>query len=107
MYQDWYTGITQTEEAQYTKQVGSIPPLPEIKKLCEGWITQQKSALKAKLCEPYCQKRQQFQNQEALLIAAVADALSIILVGIPINVVAVAVILVTEKHLDQFCDCSQ
>ncbi len=49
--------------------------------------------------------RKQFQNQEALLIAGVADSLSF--VGIPINILALATILVSEKHLDRICNCQK
>jgi hypothetical protein len=105
LYQDWYVGLTQTEEAQYTKEVGVIPALPELKKMCEGWINQQTPVLKAKFCESYCKKRQQFQEQETWLIAAVADILTVTFTGMPMNCVAVSVILVTTKRLDRFCEC--
>jgi len=106
LYQDWYTGLTQTEDAQYTKEVGVIPKLPALKKMFEGWIDQQTPVLKAKFCESYCQKRQQLQDQETRLIAMVADILTFTFAGIPINSIAVAVILVTTKRLDHFCECS-
>lgn len=106
LYQDWYTGLTQTEDTQYTKEVGVIPKLPELKKMCEGWIDQQTPVLKAKFCDSYCQKRQQLLNQETRLIAAVTDILTVTFAGFPINSIAVAVILVTTKHLDHLCECS-
>jgi hypothetical protein len=105
LYQDWYTGLTQTEENQYTQKVGVIPPLDELKKMSLNWIKQQQESIKTKFCEKYCQTRQQFQNQETLLIAGVADSLSVVFVGVPINLVAVATILVSEKHLDRICNC--
>ncbi len=105
LYQDWYTGLTQTEDSQYTKEVGVIPKLPELKKMCEGWIKQQTPILKEKLCPPHCQKRQEYQEQETWLIAAVADILTITFTGMPMNCVAVSVILVTTKRLDRFCEC--
>jgi hypothetical protein len=40
-----------------------------------------------------------------MLIAGVADSLSVVFVGVPINLVAVATILVSEKHLDRICNC--
>ncbi len=106
LYQDWYSGLTQTEDNQYTQKVGSIiPPVDELKKMCLNWIKQQQETLKSESCGKYCQIRQQFQNQETLLIAGVADGLSVVFVGIPINVIAVATILVSEKHLDKICNC--
>ncbi len=36
LYQDWYVGLTQTEDNKYTKKVGVIPPLDELKKMCEN-----------------------------------------------------------------------
>jgi len=107
LYCDWYKGLTQTEDAQYTKQVGVLPKLPEIKQMCEGWLNQQKPVFKEKLCQPYCQKRQQLQEQETLLIAGVADILTVTFTGMPINFMTVAVILVTTKHLDKLCECSK
>jgi nitrate/nitrite-specific signal transduction histidine kinase len=105
LYQDWYTSLTQTEDSQYTKQVGVVPKLSELQKLCEGWINQQTPVLKAKVCEQYHQKLQQFNEQEeALLIAALADILTIIFAGMPVNCVAVAVILVTKNYLKRICD---
>ncbi|MEN8221033.1 MAG: hypothetical protein ABFS56_32715 [Pseudomonadota bacterium] len=105
LYQDWYTGLIQTEDSQYTKEVGVMPKLPELKEMCEGWLNQQTPILKEKLCPRYCQKRQEYQEQETLLIAVVADLLTITFTGVPINFVAVAVILVTAKRLDKLCDC--
>ena len=107
LYCDWYQGLTQTDEDQYTQQVGVMPELPALKEMCENWIKQQKPVFKEKLCEPYCQKKQQFQEQKTLLIASVADILTVTFTGIPINFVAVAVILVTKKHLDKLCKCSK
>ena len=107
LYQDWYKGLTQVEDSQYTKEVGILPKLPQLKEMCESWINQQKPVFKDKLCGPYCQKRQQFQEQESLLIAGVADILTVTLTGMPINFVAVAVILVTTKRLDKLCECSK
>ena len=103
LYQDWYTTLAQTAA---TKQMGSLPSLDELKQIFEQWLEQQKPIITAKLCSEYCQKRQQLQNQESLLIAAVADTLTIAFV-MPINSLAVAVILVTKKRLDEFCDCAK
>lgn len=103
LYQDWYTALAQTGA---TKQISTLPPLSELKQVFEQWIEQQKPILTAKVCGEYCQKRQQYQSQEPLLIAAVADMLAVVLIGMPINSIAVAVILVTKKRLDQFCDCA-
>ncbi|MBE9562121.1 MAG: hypothetical protein IMF12_04575 [Proteobacteria bacterium] len=105
LYQDWYTGLTQTENSEYTKKVRVIPPLDELKKLYEDWIKQQQEVIKIKFCKKYFQMRKQFQNQETLLIAGVADSLSSVFVGFPINLIAVATILVSEKYLDRICDC--
>jgi hypothetical protein len=66
-YQDWYTGLTQTEDSQYTQKVGFIPPLDELKKMCLNWIEQQQESIKTNFCDKYCQMRKQFQNQETLL----------------------------------------
>ncbi len=101
----WYTGLTQTEDSQYTQKVGFIPPLDELKKMCLNWIKQQQESIKTNFCKKYSQMRKQFQNQETLLIAGVADSLSVVFVGVPINLVAVATILVSEKHLDRICNC--
>jgi len=105
LYQDWYTGLIQTKDSQYTQKVGFIPPLAELRKMCEDWIGQKQESIKTNFCAKYSQMRKQFQNQETLLIAGVADGLSVVLVGVPINVVAVATILVSEKHLDRICNC--
>jgi hypothetical protein len=105
LYQDWYAGLTQTEESQYTQKVGVIPPLDELKNLCENWIQQRQESIKTQFCEKYSQMRTQFQEQEALLIAGVADSLSLVFVGVPINMVAAATILVSKKHLDRICNC--
>jgi len=107
LYQDWYTSITQTEDTQYTKEVRMIPKVSALKEMCEGWIKQESPALKEKLCPPYCQKRLEYQDQETWLIAAMADILTVSFTGVPINSVAVAVILVTTKRLDRFCECSK
>jgi hypothetical protein len=106
LYQDWYTGLIKTEDTKYTKEVGILPELPALKEMFEGWIKQQAPILKAQLCDWYCQKRQEYQDQETWLIAAMADILTITFTGVPINSVAAAVILVTTKRLDQFCECS-
>ena len=105
LYQDWYAGLTQSEESQYTKQVGVTLKLLELKKMCDGWFEQQAPVFKEKLCPPYCQKRQEYQNQETLLIAVMADILTVTFTGMPFNFVAVAVILVTTKRLDKLCEC--
>ena len=105
LYQDWYTGLIQTEEAQYTKEVRVKLKLPALKKMCEDWIEQQTPIIKEKFCPPYCQKRQEYQDQETWLIAAAADLLTVTFIGVPINCVAVSVILVTTKQLDKLCDC--
>ena len=105
LYQDWYTALTQTEGTEYTQKVAVIPPLAELKKLCFNWIEQQQASLKTPFCEKYAQIRKQFQNQETLLIAGVADSLSVVFTGMPINLLAVATILVSKKHLDQICNC--
>jgi len=105
LYQDWYTGLI--EEGQYTKEVGVDLNLPALKKMYEGWFKQQLPVFKQNLCPPYCQKRQEYQNQETLLIAALADILAITFTGMPINSVAAAVILVATKRLDKLCECSE
>jgi hypothetical protein len=105
LYEAWYTGLTQTEDSEYTQKVSVIPPLEELKKLCLNWIQQQQAALKPKFCEKYRHLRKEFQHQETLLIAGVADSLSVVFTGLPINLLAVATILVSEKHLDQMCNC--
>jgi len=107
LYQDWYTGLFETsKDAQYTSEVGIIPDFDELKQFFEEWFNNQTEKLK-KLCVDYdyCQKRQQQNNQQTLLIAGVADSLTTILVGIPVNFVAVATILVSGKFLDRLCDC--
>ncbi|HIE00605.1 MAG TPA: hypothetical protein EYP59_10000 [Thiotrichaceae bacterium] len=104
-YEDWYTALTQTESSQYAQKVRAIPPLDDLKKLCLNWIKQQQASITNQFCEKYAQIRKQFQNQETLLIAGVADSLSVVFTGVPINLLAVATILVSEKHLDQMCKC--
>lgn len=106
LYQDWYLGLTGAGETQYTKEVGVIPKLSELKQLCNKWIQQQTPVFQEKLCEFYCQNRQFSQKQETLLIAGVADVLTVVFAGVPINFTAVAVILVTKNHLDNLCHCS-
>ena len=104
LYQDWYTGLFEkTEGEQYSTQVGVIPDFSEIKGLFEKWFNKQRSTLKG-LCGDYCQKRQE-KLQEPLLIAAVADGLTVF-AGMPVNVVALASILVAGKFIDRLCDCS-
>ena len=105
LYQDWYTSLTQTQDAQYTQEVAVMPKLQVLKEMWEGWIQQKTPILKEKLCPWYCQKRQQYQNQETWLIAAVADILTVMFSGLPMNSMAAAVILVTTKRLDTLCDC--
>ena len=105
LYQDWYLGLCNTEDSQYTQEVGVLPTLSELEKMCENWIKQQAPFIKKNFCPPYCQKLQQYQNQEVWLIAMVADILTVTFAGVPVNFVAVAVILVTKKHLDKLCDC--
>jgi hypothetical protein len=101
LYQDWYTGLTQTEDSQYTKQVGIIPDLSKLKKLCEDWINQHLPILKENLCL----KVQQLEGQEeSKLVATVADVLTVIFPGVPMNRVAVSVILVSKKYLKRICD---
>jgi hypothetical protein len=107
LYQEWYSGLRSTDKSQYTKQVSVIPPLAELKHLCESWINQQKPVLQNKLCPSYCQRLQQLQEHEPLLIAAIADILTIAFTGIPLNSIAVAVILVTINYLEQFCECAK
>ncbi len=107
LYQDWFTGLTQTEESQYTKEVAVMPKLSQLKDMYEGWFKKQMPVIKEKLCPPYCQKRQEYKDQETWLIAAVADILTITFTGMPMNCVAVSVILVTTKRLDRFCECSK
>ncbi|MCK5524907.1 MAG: hypothetical protein KAI83_17410 [Thiomargarita sp.] len=106
LYQDWYTGLFEaSEDASYTTEVGVIPNRDELKRLFEKWFKKQKEVLK-NLCDGYCQKRQQ-QEQQPFLIAAVADGLVTVTGGIPLNVAAVATILVAGKFLDRLCDCSK
>jgi hypothetical protein len=106
LYQDWYTAVTQakTESKQYTTQVGVIPDVDELKRLFEKWFRKQRETLK-KLCVEYCQKREQIKEHESLLIAGVADVLTVVFVGTPVNVAAIATILVVGKYLDRLCDC--
>ena len=104
LYQDWYTGLMPSQDSQYTKTVSAIPPLSELKKSLVGWLEQEGPSFKAKLCEQYSNKRQLLRSQESLLIAAIADSLTVVYAGVPNNSVALAVILVSEKHLDRICD---
>lgn len=104
LYQDWYTGLTQTEDSQYTKQVGVVPKLEELQKLFDGWINQHLPILKENLCI----KLQQLEgDEESKLIATVADVLTVIFPGIPMNRIAISVILVTKKYLKRICDFEQ
>jgi hypothetical protein len=106
LYQDWYTGLFETsEDAQYTTEVGVIPDREQLKQLFEKWFNNQKEKLK-QLCVDYdyCQKRQQ-HTQPSSLIALVSDGVSIILGSTPVNLAALATILVAGKFLDRLCDC--
>lgn len=104
LYQDWYTGLTQTEDSQYTKQVGVVPKLEELQKLFDGWINQHLPILKENLCI----KLQQLEgDEESKLIATVADVLTVIFPGIPMNRIAISVILVTKNYLKRICDFEQ
>ncbi|MEK8020617.1 MAG: hypothetical protein VSS75_027435 [Candidatus Parabeggiatoa sp.] len=81
---------------------------PEIETQIKGYLADEaKLYQKEKLCPPYCQKRLEYQDQETWLIAAMADILTVSFTGVPINSVAVAVILVTTKRLARFCECSK
>ena len=96
LYQDWHSGINPPKKDPYTTPV-SVSLEPDVlKKQFEKWFRQQRDKLQ-QLCEVYCEKRQQFSCQEPLLIAAVADSLTAIFVGIPMNVAATATILSGEK----------
>lgn len=106
LYQDWYKGLSETQGSQYSQEVAKIPSLQELKALSEGWVKKNSSLLKDKLCPLYCEKRQQLFGQEALLIGLIADALPLISPNIPINSIAVSVILVTRYSLENLCDCS-
>jgi hypothetical protein len=102
LYQDWYTGLNPDKGEQYATPVRVDPDSEKFKKLFEKWFRQQRDNLN-KLCDKYCEKRQQFTHQEPLLIAAVADGLTAIFVGVPMNVAATATILSGEKFLDRLC----
>jgi hypothetical protein len=75
--------------------------------LFKNWFNTQQDTLQKKLCEEYCQKREQFKEKDTLLVAALVDILSVMMAGIPISIVALATILVTNRFLDDFCDCSK
>jgi hypothetical protein len=49
LYQDWYLGLSQTEDSQYTQEVGVLPKLSELQKMCENWIKQQTPFIKESL----------------------------------------------------------
>jgi hypothetical protein len=106
LYHDWYLGVTQVQTDGESLQVSVIPECDELKRLFEQWFNIQQNRLK-KLCEAYCQKRQQFQHSQPLLIATVADTLSTVFMGLPINLAATATILVGEAFLDRLCDCPE
>jgi hypothetical protein len=105
LYHDWYIGVTQTQtdSKQYLTPVGIVPGLDEIKRLFEKWFGKQRNTLK-RVCGEYRQKRKQIQEHESLLIAGVADVLTVIFAGTPVNIAAVATILVVGKYLDRLCD---
>jgi hypothetical protein len=108
LYKDWYKYFNESEDIKHTNQSKSIiPSVDTLKKLFEKWINKHKQEISEQLCEQYCQKKQQFQNKESLLIAGVTDGLAVILAGIPVNSVVVATILVADRFLDRICDCSK
>lgn len=105
-YQDWYMALTQAQNSQYTQQVGVIPPLSKLKELFTQWITPQQMVLKQGICLTFCEYAQQADKQ-TILIGIIADALATQFAGmpVPVNTTAVAVILVSEDYLAQWCDC--
>ncbi len=103
-YRDLPTGLIQIEGIQDTKKNGFVPKLPQLKDMFENWIKQQTPTIKKKLCSLYRQRRQEYQDQDILLIAGLADGLSVTFALMPVNVLAVAVILVTTKCLDRLCE---
>jgi len=105
-YQAWYTELTQSGDSQYTTPVSVLPELSELKQLFETWIKQKESMIASKVCETYCMKKHELNDKKTLLIAAIADSLSFAFTGIPINVIAVVTILVTENYLDRICECN-
>ncbi|MDM8558751.1 hypothetical protein [Candidatus Parabeggiatoa sp. HSG14] len=109
LYQDWYTGFNQSksEDNQYTVQVAvSIPSTDKVKELFDNWFNGNRNLLKDKICGEwgYCQKKEDFSQHEAQSIALLADFLTVILV-IPVNSIATAIILRVGKYLDHLCEC--
>jgi len=107
LYQAWYTDLTQSGGDTFTTPVSVIPELSELKQLFEKWIYSKQSILSSKLCETYCTHKQTYKNTEPVLIAAIADILTVLFTGAPINTVAVAVILCTENYLNHMCKCEK
>jgi len=105
LYQDWYRGINPVDEEYASPVSVDQEDLNKFKKWFEKWFRQQRNQLQ-QLCEGYCQKRQELQNQEPLLIAFVADNLATVFMGIPINLLATATILSSERILDNLCGYS-
>ncbi|MDM8568404.1 hypothetical protein QUF50_02595 [Thiotrichales bacterium HSG1] len=108
LYQDWYLTYGQTSEPkQFTEQVRAIPSTDGIKKLFAKFYSSVEDILRQKVCEDwcYCEKRTEHQDNKGELIAAIADILAVILSGFPINYLATATILYSEKYLDNLCAC--
>lgn len=104
LYQDWYTGLfEESEDAQYTTEVGVMPDLDKLKQFFEKWFKKQQTFLK-KVCDDYCQHKQQ-QQQPSLLAAAITDSLGVFVGNFPINLPATATILVAGGYLDHICHC--
>jgi len=109
LYQDWYVDFNQaeTESKQYTRKVSFIPEPEKIKLFFEQWFKEQEQLFKDKICGDwrYCERNQEFKDNQSHFIAMLADILTLILVAIPVNSIATATILYTEKRLDRFCGC--
>jgi len=108
LYQDWYGDFNQaeTESKQYTRQVGFVPEPEKIKLFFEQWFKEQDQLFKEKICDDwrYCERSHEFKDNQSNFIAMLADILTLILV-IPVNSIATATILYTEKRLNSFCGC--
>ena len=103
LYQDWYTGLfEESEDAQYTTEVGAIPDLDELKQFFDKWFKKQQERFKKACCDGYCQNKQQ---QPSMLTAAVTDLLGAALGNFPVNVPATATILVAGGYLERICHC--
>ncbi len=103
----WHQSIT--APATSTNSPTGVDPFsspfePEtLKTAFTVWFQKHGASIKGELCQLYCSNK---GKDRTFLITALSDLLTVAFTGVPVNTIVVACILVSEKHLEKWCDCT-